>query len=169
MRSGPLIVGKIVQSSSQRSLVPHDHVVKTLATDRAPQSFHKWILPRGSRCRKHFPHSHISGHGGEVSSVDGISIAQHKSWRLVPGKSAVWSTPLWDVPSPRSAAPGVAHALARRRRTGPGRSPSARRKNRWPRSTPDDSSGRFAKSGKAVCGVEANIWPLGIAPPQSPI
>jgi hypothetical protein len=57
-------------------------VVQTLATDRAHQSFHKWILPRGSRCRKHFLHSHISGHGGEVSSVDGISIAQHKSWRL---------------------------------------------------------------------------------------
>jgi hypothetical protein len=31
------------------------------------------------------------------------------------------------------------------------------------------SSGRFAKTGKAVCGAEANIWPLGIAPPQSPI
>jgi hypothetical protein len=49
------IVGNIVvQSSSQRSLVPHDHVVPTLATDRAHQSFHKWILPRGSRCRKRF-------------------------------------------------------------------------------------------------------------------
>ncbi len=30
------------------------------------------------------------------------------------------------VPSPRSAPPGVAHAIAPRRRTGPGRSPSAR-------------------------------------------
>jgi transcriptional regulator with XRE-family HTH domain len=31
----------------------------------------------------------------------------------------------WDVPSPRSAVPGVAHALARRRRTGLGKSQSA--------------------------------------------
>ena len=34
MRSGPLIVGKIVvQRSSQRSLVPHDHMIKALASD----------------------------------------------------------------------------------------------------------------------------------------
>src|SRR6476620_8274529 len=64
------IVGKIVVQSSYR----------------AHQSFHKWILPRGSRCRKHFLHSHISGHGGQVSSVDGISIAQHKSRRFIPGE-----------------------------------------------------------------------------------
>jgi hypothetical protein len=31
-------------------------------------------------------HSTISGHGGEVSSVDGISIAQHKSRRFIPRK-----------------------------------------------------------------------------------
>jgi hypothetical protein len=43
--------------------------------------------------------------------------------------SAAWFTPAWVVPSPRSAPPGVAPAMARRRRIGPDRSPSAR----WPR------------------------------------
>jgi hypothetical protein len=45
-------------------------------------------LTKGSRRRKHFLQSHISGHGGEVSSKDGISIAQHMPRRLVPGKSS---------------------------------------------------------------------------------
>jgi hypothetical protein len=53
---------------------------------RAHQPFRKAILPGGSRRSKHFLHSYISGHGGEVSSVDGISIAQHISRRLVPGE-----------------------------------------------------------------------------------
>src|ERR1700745_393509 len=40
---------------------------------------------RGIAGTKHFLHSHISGHGGEVCSVDGIAIAQDVSRRLVPG------------------------------------------------------------------------------------
>jgi hypothetical protein len=87
MRTGPLIVGKIaVQRSPQRSLIPHDHVVQALASDRAHQSFRKGILPGESRCSKHFLHSHIAGHGSEVCSVDGISIPQHISACLIPGK-----------------------------------------------------------------------------------
>src|SRR5437879_12756363 len=46
----------------------------------------KGFCQGGLRCSKYFLPSHMSGHGGEVSSVDGISIAQHKSWGLVPGK-----------------------------------------------------------------------------------
>ena len=75
-----------MQGSPQRSLIPHDNVVQALASDGAHQPFRKGILPGGSRRSKHFLHAHISGHGGEVSSVDGISIAQHISRRLVPGK-----------------------------------------------------------------------------------
>jgi hypothetical protein len=82
-----VIVGKmVVQRSPQRSLIPHDHVVQALASDGAHQPFRKGILPGGSRRSKHFLHSYISDHGGEVSSVDGISIAQHISRRLVPGE-----------------------------------------------------------------------------------
>ncbi len=58
-------------------------------------------------------------------------------------------------------------AIAPRKRTVPGRSPSARQKNRCPRSVPVDPSGSFAKSGKAVCGAKTNIWPPWIVPPQS--
>jgi hypothetical protein len=123
-----IIVGKIaVQRLPQRSLIPHDHVVQALASDGAHQPLRKGILPGGSRCSKHFLDSHIVGHGREVCSVDGMSIAQHISGCLVPvPASAAWSTPAWDVPSPRSALPGVAHATARQRRTGPGRWPLAR-------------------------------------------
>src|SRR5205807_8991806 len=87
MRTRPLIVSKIaLQSTTQRSLIPHDHVVQALASDGAHESFRKRILPRGSRRGEDFLHPHISGRVGEVSSVDGISIAQHISWRLLPGK-----------------------------------------------------------------------------------
>jgi hypothetical protein len=65
---------------------PHDHVVQALASDRAHQPLRKGILPGGSRRSKHFLHSHISDHGREVSSVDGISIAQYIPRRFVPGK-----------------------------------------------------------------------------------
>jgi len=87
MRTGPLIVGKIiVQRSPQRSLIPHDHVVQALASDGAHQPLRKGILPGGSRRSKHFLDSHIVGHGREVCSVDGISIPQQISGCLVPGK-----------------------------------------------------------------------------------
>src|SRR5260370_41955024 len=84
MSTGPLIVSKItLQCSTQRSLIPNDNVVQALASDGAHESFRKGILPGGSRCRKHFLHSHISDHGGEFSPVDVISIAQHIARRLV--------------------------------------------------------------------------------------
>jgi len=87
MRTGPLIVSKIaLQSTTQRPLIPHDNVVQALASDGAHESFQKRILPRGSRRGEDFLYPHISGHVGKVSSIDGISIAPHVSWRLLPGK-----------------------------------------------------------------------------------
>jgi hypothetical protein len=87
MRTGPLIVSKIaLQSTTQRPLIPHDNVVQALASDGAHESFQKRILPRGSRRGEDFRYPHISGHVGKVSSIDGISIAPHVSWRLLPGK-----------------------------------------------------------------------------------
>ena len=52
----------------------------------AHQPLRKGILPGGSRRSKHVLHSHIVGHGREVCSVDGISIAPQISGCLVPGK-----------------------------------------------------------------------------------
>src|SRR5260370_26535672 len=75
-----------LQCSTQRSLVSHHNVVQALASDGAHQAFRKGILPGRSRRSKHFLHAHISGQSVEVSSVDGISIAQYISRRLVPGK-----------------------------------------------------------------------------------
>src|SRR4029077_8139263 len=100
MRTGPLLVSKItLQSPTQRSLIPHDNLIQALASDGAHESFHKRILPGGSRRGEHFLYSHISGDVGEVSSVNGVSIAQHVSCRLVPRDtlpaSAAESTPRW--------------------------------------------------------------------------
>jgi hypothetical protein len=94
MRTGPLIVDKIaVQRSPQRSLIPHDHVVQALASDGAHQPLRKGILPGGSRRSKHFLDSHIVGHGSEVCSVDGISIAHHISGCLDPdAEQRLWRT-----------------------------------------------------------------------------
>ena len=87
MRTGPLIVSKIaLQSTTQRPLIPNDNVVQALASDGAHESFQKRILTRGSRRGEDFLYPHISGHVGKVSSIDGISIAPHVSWRLLPGK-----------------------------------------------------------------------------------
>src|ERR1700745_74737 len=87
MRTGaPIVSKRALQSTTQRSLIPHDHVVQTLASDGAHESLRKRILPGGSRRGEHFLHSHNPGHVGKVSSVDGVSIAQHVSRRLVPGK-----------------------------------------------------------------------------------
>ena len=87
MRPATFVVGKIaLQSSTQRSAVPHQDVVQAFASDGAHQPFREGILPGRSRRSKHFLHSHISSHGDEVSSVDGIPIAQHISRRLVPRK-----------------------------------------------------------------------------------
>src|SRR6267378_5785064 len=87
MRTRPLIVGKIALQVRRNDLWFHTiNVVQALASDGAHQPFRKGILPGGSRHRKNFLHAHVSGHGREVFSVDGISIAQHISRRLVPGK-----------------------------------------------------------------------------------
>src|SRR5207244_8036397 len=84
MRPATFVVGKIaLQSSTQRSAVPHQDVVQAFASDGAHQPFREGILPRRSRRSKHLLHSHISSHGDDVSSVDGISIAEHLSRLLV--------------------------------------------------------------------------------------
>ena len=62
-------------------------MIEALASDGAHEPFRKGILPGGSRRRKHFLYAHISGHAGEVSSVDGISIAEHISRYFVPGET----------------------------------------------------------------------------------
>jgi len=61
-------------------------VVQTFAANRTDQPLHVGILPWGSRCGYHFLNAHISDHGGEVSSLDDISIARHISRRMVSGK-----------------------------------------------------------------------------------
>ena len=145
--------------------------------DPAPPS--AWSCSRGAAIlwgpgrSKHSLHSHISGHGGEVSSVDGIAIAQHIPRRLVPGKRFPH---LLHGPLLRGVFrhPEVHHPASLMRQGDENeQDPEGRRrhgkKNRCLRSAPDDWSGRFPKSGKAVCGAEANTWPPYIAPPQSPI
>src|SRR5207302_1725201 len=145
----PLIVSKIaMQSPTQRSLIPHDNLVQALASDGADESFHKTDFARGIAAQWALP---------PFLYLESCRRSPFRRWRLdraahiaapppretLPA-SAAWSTPAWGIPSPRSAPPGVAHAIARRRRVGPGRSPSARRKNRWPPSAPDDTTARVA-------------------------
>ena len=80
--------------SRQNSSAVFDATISHSTRSRGPGTRVGWSPPavpqrgfaRGSWCSKHFLHSHSSGHGGEVCSVDGISIAQHIPRRLVPGK-----------------------------------------------------------------------------------
>ena len=67
-----------------RSAIPDDHVVQTFPQYGTDQPLHIGILP--GRPRRTLLHSHVSGGGGELTSVDSISIAQHILWRLTPGE-----------------------------------------------------------------------------------
>jgi hypothetical protein len=76
--------------SRQNSCPAFAATISHSTRSRGPGTHVGWlrqgILPGGSRRSKHFLDSHIAGHGLEVCSVDGISIAQHISGCLVPGK-----------------------------------------------------------------------------------
>src|SRR5205807_8224904 len=159
-----------MQSPTQRSLIPHDNLVQALASDGADESFHKTDFARGIAAQWALP---------PFLYLESCRRSPFRRWRLdraahiaaPPPRetllaSAACSTPAWGIPSPRSAPPGVAHAIARRRRIGPGRSPSARRKNQWLWSVQADSVRKFAKSRKAVCGDDANTCLPWIAPRQ---
>src|SRR5215831_8051622 len=88
MRALPLVIFKIVlQNAVQRTLVPDDDVIQTLAANGSDQPLHKWILPGRSRCRNYGLCAHALDRCTNFSPENRISIADQTARRFIPGKS----------------------------------------------------------------------------------
>jgi hypothetical protein len=85
--AGTPIVPEIrVQGPPQRGFIKDQQVVQALVPDRAHQALRGGILPRGSRGRPDFPHSHPSHSLTKRVSIDRISIVQQIARSIVPRK-----------------------------------------------------------------------------------
>src|SRR4051794_37073304 len=69
---------------TQMPLAEYDQMIKTLASDRADQSFGIAVLPRRSRRRRSVANAHRSNSAGKCFSVDSVAIANEVSRRLIP-------------------------------------------------------------------------------------
>ena len=73
------------QGAAQSALIGDDDVIKTLSTNRPDETFHVGVLPRRAWSREDFLHAERGSHG-RPSIERGITVAEHVSRRLVPGK-----------------------------------------------------------------------------------
>ena len=64
----------------------HDHVVQTLASDGAHQSFRKRILPTALRCCRDLGDPHVPEAIPETLTVDLVPVSDRVPWRRVFGK-----------------------------------------------------------------------------------
>jgi hypothetical protein len=68
VRSTPMIVPPVGrEDASEMRLVDDDHMIETLASDRADQAFDIRILPRTRRCRNHLGDAHASESVAKIS------------------------------------------------------------------------------------------------------
>ena len=76
----PMIVGKVLlEVSTSRALIPHDHVVKALAPHRPGHAFNERILPGRPRRRQYVFDLHRSRGLAELRSVNRIAVSQDES------------------------------------------------------------------------------------------
>src|SRR5215813_274749 len=62
-------------------ITEHNHVIQTLATNRADYSFHEWILPRTPGGCNDFLDLHAGYPPAEIFAVDLVTIPQEKARR----------------------------------------------------------------------------------------
>ena len=67
-------------------LAPHDHVVKTLTSDRADCALDISILPWRSRCDRAVANAHRPTPLREHLAISAVIVADEKGRRRVPGK-----------------------------------------------------------------------------------
>jgi hypothetical protein len=60
------------KDAAKMSLVEHDHLVETLASDAADNPLHIRILPRAARCNLHLFDPQIRDAVLEIGTVDGV-------------------------------------------------------------------------------------------------
>jgi hypothetical protein len=71
------------KNSSQMSLIQHNHMIQTLASDRTNQTFRIRVLPRRARRRNHFFDVHAADAPLEDVAIDAIAITNQKPRRRV--------------------------------------------------------------------------------------
>src|SRR3954454_5496876 len=68
----------------QMTLSEHDHMIKTLASDRADQTFDIAVLPRRSRRCRSVANAHRSNAARECLAVDAVPVADEILRRALP-------------------------------------------------------------------------------------
>src|SRR3954468_23338381 len=93
MCSGTIVVMRVrAQHMTQMTLSEHDHMIKTLASDRADQTFDIAVLPRRSRRCRSVANAHRSNAARKCLAVDAVPVADEILWRALP------TTCLADLP-----------------------------------------------------------------------
>ena len=77
------------EDAAEVSLAEHDHVVETLASDRADQPFHVSVLPWGSRRRRPITDAHALEAPADDLTIDRITISDQVAWSFSPRKCIV--------------------------------------------------------------------------------
>src|ERR1700740_1029719 len=78
MRSDSVVVAGVrFQNATQVRLAQDNHMIDTLAPDRADQPFSNAILPGGGRCGKLVTYAHGTQSACDDRSCDAIPVADH--------------------------------------------------------------------------------------------
>ena len=70
--------------ATQRTLVPHDDVIETLAPERANHAFYERILPGSTRRREHFLDTHLLHSTPGVRFIDPVTIPDNEPRPEIP-------------------------------------------------------------------------------------
>src|SRR3954465_11402396 len=85
MRSGAVVILSIgAKHMSQMPLTKYDHMIKTLASDRADQSFRIAVLPRRSRRCRSVADADRANAPRKGLAVDPVAITNEILWRALP-------------------------------------------------------------------------------------
>ena len=81
-----IIVDEAAEDSMKMPLTEDNHVIKTLATDRANQSLHKWILPRRAWSDEFFLDAKTVHAPNKFLAVDSVAVPDQILWSGVLGE-----------------------------------------------------------------------------------
>jgi hypothetical protein len=82
-----IITGVQAQYPSQMALVPHNHMIETLPSDRSDQPFYQCSLPRTGCSSPDFFDPHCPHSICEISAISFVLIPQQIQWSGILRKS----------------------------------------------------------------------------------
>ena len=85
MRAATFVICEIIpQDPSQSTLIEHDNVIQTFASNGPDQALHVGILPRGSRRSQDLLNTHPFCRLTELFTINAVAVSQQVSWGVVP-------------------------------------------------------------------------------------